>query len=55
VPLSKEMLESVDCVLILTDHSDVDYQRVVESGQLIVDTRNATRSVNADKSRVSRL
>jgi UDP-N-acetyl-D-glucosamine dehydrogenase len=55
VPLSKEMLESVDCVLILTDHSDVDYARVVESGQLIVDTRNATRNVNADKSRVSRL
>jgi UDP-N-acetyl-D-glucosamine dehydrogenase len=55
VPLSKEMLERVDCVLILTDHSDVDYERVVESGQLIVDTRNATRNVNADKSRVSRL
>jgi UDP-N-acetyl-D-glucosamine dehydrogenase len=55
VPLSREMLERVDCVLILTDHSDVDYRRVVECSQLVVDTRNATRRVAGDKTRVHRL
>jgi UDP-N-acetyl-D-glucosamine dehydrogenase len=49
------MLERVDCVLILTDHSDVDYRRVVECSQLVVDTRNATRRVAGDKTRVHRL
>jgi UDP-N-acetyl-D-glucosamine dehydrogenase len=43
-PLSKESLERADCVVILTDHTDVDYHRVVDSAQLVLDTRNATRS-----------
>jgi len=45
IPLSKEVLERADCVLILTDHSSVDYQRIVDAAQLVVDTRNATKSV----------
>ena len=32
---------SADCVAILTDHRTVDYQMVLESAKLIVDTRNA--------------
>ena len=34
-----------DCVVIATDHSDVDYAGLVERAQLVVDTRNATRAV----------
>lgn len=41
-PLSREELRAADCVLILTDHSDVDYALVAREAQLIVDTRNAT-------------
>ncbi|MBS1801667.1 MAG: nucleotide sugar dehydrogenase [Acidobacteria bacterium] len=40
VPL--EALGQYDCVVIVTDHSDYDYQQIVEEAQLIVDTRNAT-------------
>lgn len=45
VPLSRERLERTDCVLILTDHTHVDYARILESSKLVVDTRNATAAV----------
>jgi UDP-N-acetyl-D-glucosamine dehydrogenase len=34
-----------DCVLIVTDHTDYDYARIVRESQLVVDTRNATRGL----------
>jgi UDP-N-acetyl-D-glucosamine dehydrogenase len=37
-----------DCVVIATDHSDVDYRALVERARLVVDTRNATRAVRKD-------
>ncbi len=40
--LSKKVLESVDCVLIATDHSLYDYEMIVSQARLVVDTRNAT-------------
>jgi UDP-N-acetyl-D-glucosamine dehydrogenase len=38
-----------DCVLIVTDHSDYDYRRIVEESQLVVDTRNATKGISSPK------
>ena len=38
-----------DCVLIVTDHSDYDYARIVRDSQLVVDTRNATRGIKSPK------
>ena len=38
-----------DCVLIVTDHSDYDYRRIVGEAQLIVDTRNATKGIESPK------
>jgi len=34
-----------DCALILTDHGDVDYARLVEVAPLVFDTRGVTRSL----------
>jgi UDP-N-acetyl-D-glucosamine dehydrogenase len=42
-------LGQYDCVLIVTDHSDYDYARIVRESQLVVDTRNATRGIKSDK------
>ncbi len=42
-------LAQYDCVLIVTDHSDYDYQRIVSESQLVVDTRNATRGIVSPK------
>ncbi|HLI95322.1 MAG TPA: nucleotide sugar dehydrogenase [Candidatus Baltobacteraceae bacterium] len=45
IPLSRERIERADCVLILTGHSSVDYERICSSAKLVVDTRNATKDV----------
>jgi UDP-N-acetyl-D-glucosamine dehydrogenase len=42
-------LAQYDCVLIVTDHSDYDYQRIVRESQLVVDTRNATKGIKSPK------
>lgn len=44
-----ENLAQYDCVLIVTDHSDYDYRRIVRESQLVVDTRNATRGIQDSK------
>jgi UDP-N-acetyl-D-glucosamine dehydrogenase len=41
VGLSDEQIKTSDCIVIVTDHSQIDYRRVVELGRLVVDTRNA--------------
>ena len=50
VPLTNEELQAADCVIIVTDHSDIDYKRVCSLVPLIVDTRNA---LNGDVRRES--
>jgi UDP-N-acetyl-D-glucosamine dehydrogenase len=42
-------LADYDCVLIVTDHSDYDYKKIVAQSQLVVDSRNATRGIKSDK------
>lgn len=42
-------LDQYDCVLIVTDHSEYDYHRIVEESQLVVDTRNATKGLRDPK------
>jgi len=44
---SLDNLGEYDCVLIVTDHSDYDYPRIVRESQLVVDTRNATKGLTA--------
>jgi len=45
VPLTPQALDQADLVLILTDHSRVDYGMVVQHARLVLDTRFATRGV----------
>ena len=40
-------LGQYDCVLIVTDHTDYDYAKIVKESQLVVDTRNATKGLNS--------
>ena len=42
-------LGQYDCVLIVTDHSDYDYRKIVQESKLVVDTRNATRGIESSK------
>jgi UDP-N-acetyl-D-glucosamine dehydrogenase len=41
IALTDETLRAADCVVIVTDHSDINYRKVTELAPLIVDTRNA--------------
>jgi UDP-N-acetyl-D-glucosamine dehydrogenase len=45
VELTDAELAAADCVVIATDHSAVDYGRVVAEARLVVDTRNAARAL----------
>jgi UDP-N-acetyl-D-glucosamine dehydrogenase len=42
-------LDRYDCVLIVTDHSDFDYEKIVRESLLVVDTRNATKGIASPK------
>jgi len=57
VPLTDEELRSADCVIIVTDHSEIDYSRVCSLTSVIVDTRNALNGQlrRESKARVIRL
>jgi UDP-N-acetyl-D-glucosamine dehydrogenase len=48
-------VSQADCVVIVTNHSAYDYSAILESGQLIVDTRNALGNVGRDHPKVVRL
>jgi UDP-N-acetyl-D-glucosamine dehydrogenase len=50
--LTESFLQSLDCALIVTDHSAVDYAQVVEHAKLVVDTRNATVGIPCAAGRV---
>jgi len=50
--LASQPLEAAgdaDCVVIITDHTAIDYPGLVERSRLIVDTRNATRGLKSPK------
>ncbi len=49
--LTDELLQSADCVVICTEHSNVDYNRVCELSKVIVDTRNALKEETRDASK----
>jgi len=52
VEIGDDMLGNYDCVLILTDHSSIDYHAIVRSASLILDTRGATRGLPVRENQV---
>lgn len=42
VEINAETLKNYDAAIIATDHSNIDYEMLVTSGVLLIDTRNAT-------------
>jgi UDP-N-acetyl-D-glucosamine dehydrogenase len=41
VQLTPEIVAAADCVMIVTDHTSVDYRMIKRAAKLVVDTRNA--------------
>jgi len=44
-PLTEELLKEQDCVIVITDHSNYDWEFIARHAKLIFDTRNATKGV----------
>lgn len=44
IKYSPQILKNYDCILILTDHSSLDYDEIAKNAKLVVDTRNAVKS-----------
>jgi len=53
-PLTREYLAEQDCVLVATDHSAFDWPWIVGQSKLVIDTRNATKGVTANRDRIVR-
>ena len=53
--LTSSVIESVDCVVILTDHSNIDYNMIVQHADVVIDTRNATRSIPIGSNKIIKL
>ena len=50
--LTPKFLASQDCILIATDHTAYDYEMVVKHAKLVVDSRNATKSVKSNREKI---
>jgi UDP-N-acetyl-D-glucosamine dehydrogenase len=50
--LTAEFLKSIDCAVIVTNHSSYDYDNIVKRSKLVVDTRNATRNVKNGRNKI---
>lgn len=50
-PYTDELIDSADCVVIVTDHSSYDWQHLLDHGKVVVDTRHVT-SPRTGKARV---
>jgi len=53
--LTAEVLKKVDLTLIVTDHKAYDYQWIVNNSRLVFDTRNATKKVTKNRSKITLL
>jgi UDP-N-acetyl-D-glucosamine dehydrogenase len=55
VPDLMEAVRTVDCVVIITNHSQYDYPAILEESSMVVDTRNALGSLGKNNPKVVRL
>ena len=46
VEFTDDAIRNADAVVIITDHSSIDYQKVVDLSRVVVDTRNATAGLS---------
>ena len=49
IDLTKENISSSDCVVIVTDHTTLDYKLIVDNAKLILDARNVLKDFRKNK------
>ena len=55
IDLAATDIGGFDIVIILTDHSSIDYREICSRARLILDTRNATKNVSSPTARIVKL
>ncbi len=55
LPLTKEVLQQHDVVVITADHSKYDAQFIVDHSKAVVDTRNLTKNIKKDLHKIVKL
>jgi UDP-N-acetyl-D-glucosamine dehydrogenase len=55
VILTDEIISNADCVVFTTNHSCFNVESIVDKAQLVVDTRNAVKSVAIETEKVFKL
>ena len=53
--LTVELIRDVDCVAIMADHSNIDYDWLVRYADVVVDTRNATKLVDDNRDKIIKI
>ena len=48
IPVEAALSNGCDCAVILTDHTEFDYEYIAKNSRAVVDTRNALRSFDGD-------
>jgi len=54
-PMTAKTLGGADIAVLITDHSEYDYDCIVRESKLLLDTRNATREVRRGRSKIRKL
>ncbi len=52
VPLTKPLLQRIDAAVVVTDHSQIDYEWVVSNAPVTIDTRNVTKNLKRWKKKI---
>ena len=52
LPYSDELMAEADIVVITTDHTLFDYDRIVRNAKVVIDTRNATKNVAEGRQKI---
>ncbi|MBI5748849.1 MAG: nucleotide sugar dehydrogenase [Nitrospinae bacterium] len=55
VELREDVLAEADCVVIVTDHNNIDYKWVVKNSKIVVDTRNTTKDIREGREKIVKL
>jgi UDP-N-acetyl-D-glucosamine dehydrogenase len=53
--INKDNIKKYDCVIIVTDHSNLDYKMIAREAKLVFDTRNALRNIKTKKDNIIKL
>jgi UDP-N-acetyl-D-glucosamine dehydrogenase len=55
IDLTPANIQTQDCIIILTDHSNYDFRRIIAASKFVVDTRNATKDLHEFKDKIIKL